>query len=264
MNKKWQLGTILVLTILAIFVFLVLNLNVKYQKLIISEEKWNSIISSRNTSTSISLKNIKFNDYSLLIDEYNNIIYYSVVNVKNKYNPSVEYISNGKKTKIAFNKEINDELLEETDNLKIILYDDNSYSIYTLVATNYPILNVTYNEEETGRKKINIKLEMFDNHVDSPNRVLKSDGTLKTIAENKEYAFSLKKESLGHNERENHISIFGMEKQNEYLIKATNTTKKEEKYVQFFINNEYKGLYTFRHNEERRVDNFERNRENNK
>ena len=55
-----------------------------------------------------------------------------------------------------------------------------------------------------------------------------------------------------------------MDKQDEYLIKATDITEKQEKYVHFFINNKYKGLYTFGHNEGRRIDNFERNRENNK
>ena len=264
MNRKWLLGTILVLTSLAIVVILVLTSGTKYKKLIISEDKWNSIVGNKNMSTSISLKNIKFNDYNLLIDEENSIIYYSVVDVKNKYNPSVEYTINGKNIKIAFNNEISDEVLENTDALKVLLYDNNSYRIYNLVATNYPILNVNFSASEFGRKKIDIKLEIFDNHVDSPNRVVKSDGILRVIEEDKEYAFSLRKESLGHNERENHISIFRMDKQDEYLIKATDITEKQEKYVHFFINNKYKGLYTFGHNEGRRIDNFERNRENNK
>lgn len=264
MNRKWLLGIILALTIIFVVIILVLTHKTKYNKLIVSNDKWNDIINSRNISTDINLESIEFNDYNLLIDNENSIIYYSVVDVKSKYNPSVKYTVNNKKIKIAFNKEITDEVLEDTDTLKVIIYDDNSYRIYTLVATKYPILNVSYNGEYNNRKKINIKLEVFDNYVNSPNRVLKSDGELRVIEENKEYAFSLKKESMGHNERENHISIFGMEKQNEYLIKATDTTDKEAKYVQFFINNEYKGLYTFGHNEGRRIDNFERNRENNK
>ena len=264
MNRKWLLGIILALTIISIVIILVITYKPKYNKYIVNNDKWNDIINSRNTSADINLESIEFNDYNLLIDEKNNIIYYSVVDVKSKYNPSVKYTVNGKKIKIAFNKEINDEVLENTDSLKVIIYNDNSYRIYTLVVTKYPILNVSYKGEYNNRKKMNIKLEIFDNYVNSPNRVLKSDGELRIIEDDKEYAFSLKKESMGHNERENHISIFGMEKQNEYLIKATDTTDKKAKYVQFFINNEYKGLYTFGYNEGRRIDNFERNRENNK
>lgn len=264
MNKKWLFGIILVLTVLAIVVILLLTASTKYKKLTISEDKWNSIINNRNLSTSISLENIKFNDYNLLIDEEDGIIYYSIVDVKNKYNPSVEYTLNNKNLKIAINKELSDEVLEDTESLKIMIYDDNSYRIYKLVATTYPILNITYKGEVNSTRKVDIKLEIFDNYIDSPRRVLKSDGVLRIIEEDKEYGFSLKRQSLGHNERENHISVFGMAKQNEYLIKATDTTNAKEKYVQFFINNKYKGIYTFGHNEGRRIDNFERNRENNK
>jgi len=264
MKKNKLLGIILALTIIFIVIILVLTYSTKYNKLITSNDKWNDIINNRNISTNINLESIEFNDYNLLIDEKNSIIYYSVVDVKSKYNPSVKYTANDNRVKIAFNKEINDEVLEDTNTLKVIIYDDNSYRIYTLVATQYPILNVIYNGEYDNRKKMNIKLEIFDNYVNSPNKVLKSDGELRVIEEDKEYVFSLMKESMGHNERENHISIFGMEKQNEYLMKATDTTDKKAKYVQFFINNEYKGLYIFDHSRERRIDNFERNRENNK
>ena len=61
MNKKWLFGIILVLTVLAIVVILLLTASIKYKKLTISEDKWNSIVSNKNMSTSISLKKIKFN-----------------------------------------------------------------------------------------------------------------------------------------------------------------------------------------------------------
>ena len=54
-----------------------------------------------------------------------------------------------------------------------------------------------------------------------------------------------------------------MEKRDEYLIKVADTTDKNERYVQLFINNEYKGIYSFGH-KDRKINNFERNRENNR
>ena len=207
------------------------------------------------------IESIEFNDYNLLINEENNTIYYSVVDIKNKYNPLIKYKTN-KKVNIIINDNITDEKLEENNSLKIMIYNNKEYRIYNLVVTKYPILSIKY--EENNKRKIDADIYVFDNYVNSAQRVLKSDGILRIIEENKEYSFSLKKESLGHNTRENHISIFGMEKENEYLIKAVNTINEKERYVQLFINNEYKGIYTFGHNEERRIDNFERNRENNK
>ena len=263
MNKKWLLISILGISVLTIIIILVLTHKTKYNKLIVSEEKWNNIISDRINSTSIELESIKFNDYNLLIDNENSIIYYSVVNTKNKYNPSIKYSTN-KKTSIVINDSITDEKLEQTGVLKIMIYNDNEYRIYTLVATNYPILNMIYNENTNNKTKIPIEIELFDNHIDSPQRIVKSTGKLRVINENREYSFSLIKESLGHNKRENHISIFGMGKRNEYVIKKVNNTNMNEKYVQVFINNKYNGLYSFGPKDERRIDNFERNRENNK
>ena len=263
MNKKWIFKIILTLTIISIVIILVLTHKNKYNKFIVSNDKLNDIINSRNISDDIYLESIEFNDYNLLIDEENSIIYYSVVDLNNKYNPLIKYTANGKKIKIAFNKEMSDEVLEDTNTLKILIYDNNSYRIYTLVATTYPILNITYKKEEDNKRKVDVNIYIFDNHINSTRRFLKSDGRLRIIEENKEYSFSLKKESLGHNERENHISIFGMEKQNEYLIKVTDTTNENGRYVQFFINNKYKGVYSFGHNTERRIDSFERNKESN-
>ena len=251
------------LTVLAIGVVLLLTSNTKYNKLVINSEKWNEIVSNRNMDTSISFQNIKFNDYDLLIDEENSIIYYSIVNSSNMYNPSIQYTTNNKKVKIAINNNISDDVFEQTDTLKIMLYNDNDYRTYSLVVTNYPLLSVIYKEEPKNNKKIDIELELFDNHVDSPQRLLKSDGKLKIVEENTEYSFSLIKESIGRNKRENHISIFGMEKRDEYTIKVANTVNDNERYVHFFINNKHVGLYTLEF-KEGSMNNFERNRENNK
>lgn len=262
MNKKWLLGIILLLTFLAITIVIVHKSSIKYNKLIVNESKWNSIISSRKKSTSINFESIEFNDYDLQIDNENNTIYYSIVNLNNKNNPSIKYKTN-KKVSIAINDNITEDKLEDPDKLKIMVYNNNEYKIYSLVVTNYPILSVTYKDTNSKKNNIDINVYIFDNHVDSPQRVLKSDGKLKIIDEDKEYSFSLKKESLGHNKRKNHISIFGMEKRDEYLIKVTDTTNENEKYVHFFINGKYKGLYTFGP-KDKRINYFKQNKENNK
>ena len=262
MNKKLLLGIILVLTCFAVSIIILINASVRYNKLVINTDKWNSIIDNKNYSTNISLDKIEFNDYDLIIDNENGFIYYSMVDSSNKYNPSIKYETN-QKVNIVINMNITDKVVEKNNYIKIMLYNDLEYRLYYLVATNYPTLNVTYTGEDNNKRKLNVKLDIFDNYIDSSIRVMKSDGELKTIEENKEYSLYLKKESLGHNERKNNMSIFGMEKRNEYLIKVTDSLVKNKKYVQFFINNEYKGLYSFE-SKEGRIDNFERNKEANK
>lgn len=263
MNKKRLLGIILVLTFLAIGIILLLTKSVKYNKLVISKEKWENIISNRNMNSKIKFQSIKFNDYELLIDEENSIIYYSMVNSSDMYNPSIQYNLINKKIKIAINNNINNEVFEQTDIIKILLYNKNSYRIYSLVVTNYPILNANYLEDEKDNKKIDVELELFDNHVNSPQKLLKSEGKFNVIEENEEYSFSLIKKSVGRNKRENHISIFGMEKRNEYRLKKVNSIKDNERYVHLFINNKHIGLYSLGFMEGG-INNFERNKENNK
>ena len=261
MNKKWLLGIILVLTCLAVVLILLFRSNTRYEKIIVSEDNWNSIISNRTLSTSIKIESIEFNDNNLLIDEENSVIYYSVVNSSRKYNPSIKYDANTD-VSIVVNNKLSDEIIDETDAIKIMIYNDKEYRIYSLVATNFPTLNVVYENDDINRK-VPITLELFDNHIDSPQKFLKSEGKFRIIEEDNLYSFSLLKQSPGKNKRDNHVSIFGMEPRSEYIIHKVDNTNEPGKYVRLFINNKYKGIYSL-DPKEGEIDNFERNRENNK
>ena len=262
MNKKRLIGIILGLTILIVIVIIIFNKSIKYNNIIINNDEWENIINSRDNSTNIILENIEFNDYNLLIDNENSIIYYSVIDSSNKYNPSIKYITN-LQVNMAINDIIKDEIIDQDSNLQIMFYNNNEYRIYSLVVTNYPLLNVVYQTNKDNKKNISSIIEIFDNHIDSLQRVLISDGKFKIIEKDNTYSFSLIKESLGNNKRDNYISIFGMEKRSEYIIKKVNNISENEKYVRLFINNKYMGLYSFSH-KEGRVDIVERNKENNR
>ncbi len=257
MTRKKLLIIILVLTLLSTGTILLLKSNTKYNKLVITEDKWNSIINTRNINTSISFENLEFNDYNLLIDNENSIIYYSIVDSSKKYNPSIKYLTN-KKVHIAINSNITDDKLEDSSALKIMLYTAKEYRIYSLVLTKYPILNINYSNDNMK----DVMIEIFDNDPSSPQRVIKSQGRFKRL-DSKTYSFELFKESLGNNKRKNHISIFGMEKRDEYLIKKVEQINNNDKYALVFINNKNIGLYSLGP-KERSVDIFARNKENNR
>ena len=257
MNRKWLLAIILVLTSIAIILLTILNYNSKYNDKKVSDTKWNNIIKNKTLSTNIQLESLIFNDYELLIDNKNNAIYYSIIDSNNKYNPSINY-----KTNIKANIAISNNNLQD-NNTKILIYTKEEYRIYNLSITNYPTINITY-DNINNKTKIPIYIEIFDNYVNSPQRLIKSDGKLIIIEEDNKYTFSLIKESLGHNKRENHISILGMDKENEYVLNKVTTTENNTKYVELFINNEYKGLYSIKGTIEKGERNIERNKEINK
>ena len=241
MNKKIVLKIILVLTIISIGIIIIFNIKKRYNKYVISDTKWDNIINNKIESTNIKIDNIKFNDYSLLVDEKNNTIYYSIININGKYNPKINYKMDDN-LKLVFKGSLKE------DNAKVMIYNDTNYRIYDLVVTDLPIININYKEEDLN-KRIPIEIYIFDNHIDAYARVIKSDGMLIIIEEGKEYRFSLKQESLGHNNRDNKISILGLPKHHEYLLNQNSNGK----YVNLFMNNEYQGTYSLDYVEERKV-----------
>ena len=237
-KKKWLLICIIAIALIAVSIILLMNRNTRFNKLVINESKWNNIIKDREESNDIQLDNLIFNDYNLIIDNENNIIYYSIVDGKEKENPLIKYDSN---LNIAMSQEIKEEDIDSDSNIKIMVYDKNKYRIYSLVVTNYPWINFQTKEESS--KKNAVEIEVFDNHKGNMQRLVKSDGKLLTDQGDSEYIFSLTKESLGRNKRKNIISILGMNRNNEFKLTKTQEQQEDKKYVQVFINNEYKGLY---------------------
>ena len=244
MNKKLILSLILIPLCLAIIAIILFKINNRYNNYVVTNSKWNSIVASRTLSSNISPKDIRFNDYPLLVDEENNIIYYSLVSSKKQYNPLVFYLTNNK-LKIAFNRKITESDIDSSSNLQLLIYNDNEYRLYTLVITKYPLINFNYQYHDNS-KKIPVDITIFDNNNKNPQKIIKSMGKL-TITNNKEqYLFSLSKESLGHNKRDNEISLFGLEKEHEYML--TKNINNQSKNIKVFINNKYIGIYAIEPN----------------
>ena len=272
MNRKWLLIIVLLISMSVIAISIFLNISKRFNNYIINNTKWNEIINKRTESNSLKLDDIKFNDYSLLIDKENKTIYYSYIESKNKYNPRISYTN--KKIKIAINKQITEENIKNNYDYKILLYDNNNYNIYTLKVTSLPLLNIDYTISKDKTKNIKMNLYLFDNNQESFKRVVNSSGELninESKNNKKDYTFSLIQESLGHNERENNISLLNMTKHSEYVLDSLNndnekirnvfaknlwneiTTDKTDdyQYVELFINNSYVGLYSLGYNIER-------------
>ena len=239
MNRKWLFGIILSIVIISILIIIINIKSTKYNKYVISNDEWNKIASTRVLNTNIKIDNIRFNDYSLSLDKKSNTFYHNYSN-KDNYNPSVDYIAN-EKVKIAFSNKISE------DNIKIIIYNDKYYNEYSLVLTQIPILNIKYKETKEEIKHVFVDVTLYDNRIDTSQKVIKSDGKLTLIENNTDYYLSLKQESLGHNERDNNISIFGMDRHDKYVLSKTNINN--NKSVLLFIEDEYKGIYDVSHRE---------------
>ena len=243
-RKKWILLVILIFTIIGISLIIYLNFSKRYNHYVVSKTKWESIISSRTEDKSLTINNLTFNDFNLVLDKEEDTLYYTVMDSSKKNNPRVEYMANSNKNRIIINNQLN-----SNNPIEIMIYNKTSYHIYHLNITNNPIINIEY-KEDVNRNWIPIKLTIYDNHKDAFQKIMKSDGELMVLEKNKEYHFLLRKESLGRNERKNEISIFGMDRQDEYILRKDSN---EGQKVELFINNEYLGTYSLNHRVERRM-----------
>ena len=249
MDKKKILIPIIIITAIIILLIVLVNPSKRYKRSIISEEKWNNIISSRTESNNLVLENITFNDYNLMIDENSNTLYYSVINnSKTKYNPNISFSASLNNAKIAIlQEEITDRKIEERYNFKLMVYTNKEYHIYNLKVLNLPVLSITCNENlETG-KTIPIEIYLFDNLTDNPNKITVSMGKLKINKDS--YDVSLKMLTPGKNERENKRTILGLKPNSRFTLIPANeefeesTSEPREALVELFINSEYKGIY---------------------
>lgn len=251
MSKKRLLIFIIAFTALIIFIILAINPSQKLERLSVNESKWNSIIENRTENKNIILEDIEFNDYNLIIDEKNNTLYYSIVNESNnKYNPNISYNTNGKNIKLAFLKdEITDEKVKSNYQFKVMIYNENEYHIYNLVCTDLPIVNINYNTQfENSKKTIPMEVYIFDNLSNNSNKITISKGNIKEVDNG--YVFSLHFLTPGKNKRENKRAILNMKPKSIFsLVKIEDLSENvnieaNNHRVEFFINNEYKGVYT--------------------
>ncbi len=233
---------LIILTVIIIVLVILLNPSHRYDKLSVSESKWNSIITSRINNTNLALESIKFNDFNLIIDD--DTLYYSVINdSQNKYNPNVSFRANADNAKVAIlQDEITDEKVHSSYEFKLMVYNNTEYHIYNLVCTDFPILNIMYNElEESKQKNIPAKVYLFNNLSNTANRILISDGKFRINEDN--YALSLHMLTPGKNKRENKKSIFNMPPHSEYILTEAVGDTGGLQLIELFINNEYKGQF---------------------
>lgn len=252
MSRKRIIIPIIVVTGLIIILLFIINSGHKYNSLIVSESKWNSIISTRTENKNLSLQDIQFNEYRLIIDEQSNTLYYSVINEsQNKYNPVVNFKGNDNDIKIAvLTEQITDEKIKSGYEFKVIIYNQREYRIYNLKCTDLPIMNISYNnEDEINEKNIPMEMYVFDNLSNIPNKITVSRGKIKK--EQGSYIFSLQMLTPGKNKRDNRRSILNMKPSSEYIltkepnIPNNNTTAQphQTNKIELFLNNQYQGTY---------------------
>lgn len=280
MNKKRILFFIVLIALVLIYIMFFYTKNVQYNKLVVDEETWNNLINERTITDNNLIEDLKFNDYEVFYENNQCTYYYSILeNSSNGYNPYIQYKINKQNAKIAVNKEITDELIENNDTILLLVYTDTEFSIYNLKCTTLPLLNINckqFEDASTSDDTFDMSLSLFDNSKNASNRVIESEGKIhrrggmSSSFPKLGYKISLTTESLGNHTRNNNVSLLGMRKDDDWILYAAyNDQEKirnvfamnlwtescaqnnmfdvnngnEYKYIELFVNNNYWGLY---------------------
>ena len=273
MFKIKKLISVLLFTIFVIGFYLLFGVysKTKYSNLIISEENWNSIIDSRKMKEELLISDIEFNNFELVYDKANKVYFYSMIKDEKGYKPRISYHKDDEKIKVAFKRYIDDELIEKNQKLEMLIYNDNDYNVINIVCTKLPILTIDYDELITNETYVTMNMYLYDNRKDIVKRDISSSGNIRYRGvtalnyDKKGYRFN-----LVDNNQNNHISLLGMRKDDDWILYAAyndqekirnvfstrlwyeccrgNNTYKvansmQYKYVELFMNGEYNGLY---------------------
>ena len=286
MSRIKLLILIIFITIVIGILIAFMNYSTKFKKVQIDQTQWESIISSRKENDNARIEKIEFNGYGLIIDEEADKIYYSLINdSSNKYSPDVDFEASSEEYSLAVMEDpITDAKIKESHEFKLMIYNNEYYHIYSLICTDLPMLNITFDKivqrpKEAGDELLNkktsqmrtnnevkgnetivkkgekgpMRMWFFNNQSNSTNRVTISEGKMKKNKDSDSYNISLEYLTLGNNIRENEISIMNMEPSSKYLLNVVeNEALNEENgeddanqnVVNLFVNNRYKGLYT--------------------
>ncbi len=278
MRKKQISVVVLSLSILVIIYLLFFgDKAVRFSECQQDEAMLKNIMSVREESMHSLLHVLYFNDQKLILDIGTNTWYYSLDEVRmDADNPYITYETEAGNVQIAIERAvITQELIANNQPIKLVAYNDTSYSVYTIKVTLLPIMEITHAGEVTD-ENTPMYMRLYDNRVDATQRVTVSDGwmhirggTSRSYAKNS-FKLALITKSLGENIRQNDVSLLGMRQDDDWILYAAyNDQEKvrnvfssnlwhetcagnnsfgldngvEYKFIELFMNGQYYGLY---------------------
>jgi hypothetical protein len=275
----------LILSILMFAALIMIKATPHHNMLLERQEKLDEIIAIRKSTDNL-LQELRFNQYILPYDAQTKTFYYSVPKTgRHRFNPLVSWEASEKDVSLSFIGQPFSQLgMQMNQRYVFVAYTGSSYAIYGLILTSLPIITIrTENtdvspERPIGDEDIMAQFRLYDNRSNATvyQRSISSQASMHVRGQTsraypkKSYKLSLKQRSLGGNQRNNLVSLLGMEQDDDWILYAAfndpermrNTfshqlwheisTQRENigmntgttgKFVELFINNRYWGIY---------------------
>lgn len=199
----------------------------KYANARTSYDAIQAIIDSRQEAKNSLTTGIKFNGRKLYYADQNDTWYYSILEGDpNAYNPSIQLDTGGLHIAFANNNELSEELIKSSGKIDFVIYDNQYYSQYKLVATTLPIIEIDHQAEQVSEYDTSMSFELFDNRKEALKNVVQSKGKIRlhgstaTLFEKKSYRLELSYESVGNHNRPYEEPLLGMDNDEDWLLIA--------------------------------------------
>ncbi len=232
MKKKTLLILITVFSVVLAAVFFVFEntqIRVNHERFSSMMVEDLSVITNDRKETEALINEIDFNGIPLFFDPASKTFYYSLsLFADDPYDPLVSWESND--VSIAFeNRKIDDDLMKENCGVRMLIYDRSRYSVCELKCTSLPLINidkfyddpsfiydlsvVTFYDNQTGQyETYNGEVRIrggITSELPKPGLRIKLDNILKG----------------DNNTEEKKYEIFGLERDNEYVLYTCNVEK---------------------------------------
>ncbi len=199
----------------------------KYANARASYDAIQSIIDTRQEAKNSLTTGIKFNGRKLYFASQDSTWYYSILEGDpNAYNPSIQLDTGGLQIAFANNNELSENSVKNSGKIDFIVYDNQYYSYYKLVATTLPIITIDHSADQISEYDTNIDFELFDNRKIATKNIIQSIGTIRlhgstaTKFDKKSYRLDLHYKSVGNHNRPYEEPLLGMDNDEDWLLIA--------------------------------------------
>ena len=251
MKKIFLICSIFLLALIVAFRFYISN-NMVFKENIITQKEFDKIISSREEYK--EFLELKFNNNLLPYDKIHNYFLLSQVENENNYNGAIS-IDNFEIDVLETNTS-KDEIIVNNDSLVLLAYNNEYYKIINLKLTYFPVMKLdnyldemTIYENDDERSVLSIQNHKMEYHI----RGASTAGSAKP---------SYKLNILNSKGNKKKVTLLNMREDDDWILNSMTTDRSymlekigydlyskmneyqiEMKYIELFIDNEYKGIY---------------------
>ena len=242
----------------------------------VSGDVFEALLAARTEAAEPLLREPALDGMPLLQDKGSGLWYYSLPEGSaDRTDPVLSYTGGSAGLRLAVFGGITGETLRNGEPVRLLAYDNESYSLYEIVCTTLPLLDISASKE-IGDENVAVQLRLYDNREEARTRLLELQGKMRVRGQStrrfpkKGYKLTLTHPQADGSLANTNAALLGLRSDDDWLLYAGyNDQEKlrnvfscqlwkescawdnsfqlnngtEYRYVELFLNGRYHGLY---------------------